>query len=293
MAAPTQPIPGIKLLTLISSTIVGAQSDAVLNLSQELREIVTKNNFGWVNNLSGRQEWSVDHSGLLLDDSGNDFIANSNATLALEFDNGSGDGNQPEYHEIQRLDSIDMTLDAAVAQTGGLDQQLWRYIRPAERSMTIDIEGSYLDPAASPDDVGEEYKEIFARKDSGTVIPARFTIAGHTFESDVAIGDVEISASAQAEDVTISVSMASDGQVTQGGTSFDSSVSMIIDAFFNETLANVALEYQDGGSAVSGSTTFTGSGFFTSVSISAADGEEATLDATIDGDGPLTQSTIP
>ena len=104
---------------------------------------------------------------------------------------------------------------------------------------------------------------------------------------------VEINAAAQGEDVTISVSMASDGQVTQGGTSFDSSVSMIIDAFFNETLANVALEYQDGGSAVSGSTTFTGSGYFTSVSISAADGEEATLDATIDGDGKLERSTIP
>jgi len=291
MAVATEPIPGIKLLTLIGGTVVGAQEDATLSIPTELRELVTKNNFGWVSNLSGMQEWSVEHSGLLLNDSGEEFISNNDASFALEFDNGSGDGNQPEYHTLQYLDSIDVTLEMGVGETGGLDKALWRYITPGERSMSIDIEGSYLDPNDSPDGVGEEYKEIFARKDAGTRLPCRFTIAGHTFESSVAVGDVEITASASSEDATISVSFASSGQVTQDGTSFDSSVSMIIDAFFNETLVTAAIEHRDGGSAVTGSTTFTGDGYFTSVSLSAAHGEEATLDATVEGDGPLNRNT--
>jgi len=291
MAVATEPIPGIKLLTLIGGTVVGAQEDATLSLPTELRELVTKNNFGWVSNLSGMQEWSVEHSGLLLNDSGDEFISNSNAKLELEFDNGSGDGSQPEYHTIQYLDSIDMSLEMGVGETGGLDKALWRYITPGERSMSIDLEGSYLDPNDDEGGVGEEYKELFARKDDGTRLPARFTIAGHEFQSSVAVGDIEITGSASSEDATISVSLASSGEVTQGGTSFDSAVSMIIDAFFNETLVTAAIEHQEDGSAVTGSTTFTGDGYFTSVSISAAHGEEATLDATMEGDGPLDQNT--
>jgi len=287
MAVATEPIPGIKLLTLIDGTVVGAQEEATLSIPTELRELVTKNNFGWVSNLSGMQEWSVEHSGLLLDDSGNEFISNSNASFALEFDNGSGDGNQPEYHTFQYLDSVDMTLEMGVGETGGLDKALWRYITPGEQSMSVDIEGSYLDPNASPDGVGEEYDEVFARKDSGERIPARFTLAGHTFESSVAVGDVEISATAESEDATISVSFASDGQVTQGGTSFDSAVSMIIDAFFNKTLVTASVAHREGGSTVTGSTIYSGDGYFTEVSISATQGEEATLDATVEGDGPL------
>lgn len=287
MAAPTEPIPGIRLLTLIGGTVVGAQTDATLSVPSELRELVTKNNYGWVSNLSGQQEWSVDHSGLVLNSSGEEFISNQNASLELEFDDGGG---TQEWHKIQHLDSIDLSLEAAIAETGGLDSELWRYIRPAQRSMSVDIEGSYLDPAA---DVGQEYQEIFTRKDNSERINARLTIAQKTFTADVAVGDVEISAQADSEDATISVSFASDGQVTEGGTDFDSSIEMILDAFFNETKASLAMEHHDQqGSAVTGSTTFTGDGYFTTIDISAAHGEEATLDATIDGDGPLNRGTI-
>ena len=278
--ASNEPIAGIRLLTKIGSTLVGAQTDATLNVPSELRELVTKDNFGWVSNLSGRQEWSVSHNGLVLNDSGSAFISNQQASLELEI------GDPAAYVEIPSLDSIGMTLTAEMANVGALDKPLWRYIRPAQRSAEFSIEGSYYDPASSN---GEVYAAIMDAKDNSTRIPARFTIAGKTFTCDVAPGDLSITAPAAAEDVSISTSLASDGQVTEGGTAFDSAISMIIDAFFNETEASCAIEHHNDSGVVSGSTSYTGNGYFTSISISAQDGEEATMDAEIMGNGPLSR----
>lgn len=288
MAASENPIAGINLLTKIQSTIVGAQTDATLSVPQELRELITKNEFGWVSNLSSKQEWSVSHSGLVLNSSSEAFISNQNAKLELEVDTTDDSTDNPTLVEIPRLDSIDVTLAAEMAETGALDKALWRFIRPAERSVQIDIEGSYLDPAS---DVGAVYEEIMAAKDAGNNLPFTFTLAGRTFSGDVAFGDMEIAAPGGAEDATISLSMASDDQVTKGGTAFDSSVSMIIDAFFNETEVDCAIEHHDGGSVVTGSTKYTGSGFFGEIALSVADGEEATIDATVEGNGALTRPT--
>ncbi len=104
--------------------------------------------------------------------------------------------------------------------------------------------------------------------------------------------DLEISASTGGEDATVSVNFASDKGITQGGTSFDSSVSMVMDAFFNQTLLSFAMEYQDGGSAVSGSQTYTGDGYLDEATLTLEDGAEATLDADFAGDGALSRSTI-
>jgi hypothetical protein len=279
--ASNEPISGIRLLTKIGSTLVGAQTDATLNVPSELREIITKDDFGFVKNLSGRQEWSVSHSGLVLNDSGDVFISNEQAKLELET------GDPATYVEIPSLDSIGMTLNAEMANVGALDKPLWRYIRPAQRSAEFSIEGSYYDPAS---DNGAVYGAVMDAKDSSTRIPARFTIAGKTFSCSVAPGDLSITAPAASDDVSISVSFASDGQVTQGGTAFDSAISMIIDGFFNETEVACAIEHHNDSGVVSGSTTYTGNGYFTSISISAQDGQEATMDAEVMGNGPLSRA---
>jgi predicted secreted protein len=288
MAAPTTPISGIKLLTKVGSALIGAQTDATLSASQQLAELVTKDNFGWVSNLSGQQEWSVSHSGYVLDNSSEAFMSNQRASLTLTIPDGAG-GTMDVV--IPYLDSIDMSLEAGLADTGGLDRPLWRYVRPAQRSVSIDIEGSYLDPAGDTDG-GAVYDHIWTAKEQSLRIPAVFTVAGNTFTSDIAPGDLEITAPADAEDATISVTFASDGPVANAGTSFDSSVQAILDAFFQESEVTMRMEMQDQGTPVSGSTAYEGNGYFTSIGISVAAGDPATMDAELAGNGALTRPIV-
>jgi hypothetical protein len=285
MAAPESPVTGVNLLTLLGGTVIGAQTGATLTASQELIELITKQDSGFIEHLSGKQDWSVSHSGLLLDSGGSDFMSTGNATLELEFDDGSG---SVQWHTLQRLESLDLTFNQNLAETGGLDRPLWTYRRPAERKMEVDIEGSYLDPAA---DIGEEYDEIWKAKENARTVTAQLTVASRVFSCELAPGDLEISAETGGEDATTSVSFASDGTVTRSGTGFDSSVSMIIDAFFNQSQLSFAMEHREGGSAVTGSTTYTGNGYLDTADLSLEDGSEATLDAEFAGDGALSRST--
>lgn len=285
MAASENPIVGVNLLSKIGGTLIGAQTDASLSASQDLREAITKQNSGFIGHLSGKQDWSVSHSGLVLNDSGSKFIANGNGKLELDIPDGSG-GTQTV--EVPRLSSIDLSLTQNLAETGGLDQPLWTYRRPAERSVGIDIEGSYLDPNST---IGAVYDEIWTAKDNSDVIPFTLTIASKTLTGSIAPGDLEIGASTGGEDATISVSFMADEQVTQGGTAFDSSVSMILDAFFNQTEISFAMEHQSSGTAVTGSTAYEGNGYLADASISIPDGEEVTMDANFNANGPLSRVT--
>ncbi|AFH22425.1 hypothetical protein OSG_eHP25_00020 [environmental Halophage eHP-25] len=286
MAAPTSPISGVTVITEINSTVVAAQTDATLSWPTEVREITTKNDYGWQASLPGMEEWTLEHSGLVINNSGDEFISNSNAKFEIEADFGSG----LAWHTIQYLDSIEATLETGIAETGGLDKSLARYIRPAQRSMSFDIEGSYLDPAAS---VGEEYNELFANRKSSDDVNVRLTFADKTFTGNANVGDVEFSFQGDSEDATVSVSFQSDGQITESGTDFGSGFELFMDAFFNQNSVNVALKHYnlDTFSAVTGSTTWTGSGYISTINLSAAHGEEATADVTVEGDGPLTQGT--
>jgi len=286
MAAPEHPIAGVFLLSKLGGTVIGASTDGQLQASQELIELITKQDSNFIEHLSGEADWSVSHSGFVLDDSGSKFIANGNGKLELEFDDGSG---TTAFHEIPRLSSLDLSFQQNLAETGGLDQALWTFRRPAERMMEVDIEGSYLDPAS---DLGDPYDEIWKAKDNSRDVTAKITVGPRTFSCDLAPGDLEISAETGGEDATVSVNFASDKEITKGGTAFDSSVSMWLDAFFNQSRLAFAMEHREEGSAVTGSTTYTGNGYLDNADISIEDGSEVTLEGEFAADGALSRSTI-
>lgn len=287
MAAPENPIAGVTAVTKIDGTLVGAQTDATLSWPTEVQETVTKNDYGWTSTLAGMEEWSLEQSGLVLNNSGEDFISNNNASLEIEADLGSG---TEGWHTIQYLDSIDATFEMGMAETGGLDKALARYVRPGERSMSVEIEGSYLDPAA---DVGEEYNELLFNRKSSSSINTRLTLAQKEFTTQVNVGDVSFDFPAESEDATISMTLQSDGKPTEGGSDFGTGFELFLDAFFNKSSVNAAVElHDDTGSAITGSTTHTGTGYISSLSLSASHGDPAEADVTITGDGPLSNSTI-
>jgi len=303
MAAPENVIVGVDLKLQYDTTtdgtdnptLIGTQTGGTLSLSPDQRDILLKNEAGgtatdYKGRLSGNKTWEVSHEGLVLNGSDEYHIANGNASLKLKVDITDDGTENPEFVEVPRLESIDFTLTQEIAETGGLDRELWRYIRPAEREFSIDISGSYVDPAS---DLGALYDELWAAMVNGTRLPAKLTVYDKTFEGDVAIGDFSLEGATGGEDASIDLSLASDGALTIGGTAFGSGVEGIFKAFDNQHSVGVAMLHYSGGSPNSGATKFTGSGYFSEVSLSITDGEEITTSTSLQGDGKITKEPIP
>lgn len=278
---PNDAVVGVNMLVAVDGTLIAGQTGADLSISQELREILTKTDANWASSLSGRQQWSISSQSVVLDENADAYIANGKATLELEIPDGAG-GTQTV--EVPRLSSIDFTLAQNLAPTGGLDRALWRYLRPAERRWSIDIQGSYVDPLG---DKGDTYDAILTAKSSGARLPATLTVDGKTFSGEVAPGDLTISAQTGGEDAQVSVAFGGDGPMTQAGEDFPTGLEEIFDLFETQNEVDAAMEYHEDGSQVAGATQFTGSGYFSEVSLSIADGEEITMSSTLEGNGPL------
>lgn len=294
MAASENAVVGVDLKLQHGGTLIGTQTGGSLSISPDLGEILLKNDASgsptdFKGRLSGEQSWDVSHEGLLLNGSEEYHIANGNAKLELEVDTTDDSTDNPSYVEIPRLESIDFTLAQEIAETGGLDRALWRYLRPAEREFTVDVSGSYVDPAS---DLGAVYDGLMTARDNGTNVPARLTVMGKTFEGDVAIGDTSIDGQTGGEDATIEVSMASDGPLTTGGSAFGTGIESIFTAWENQNLVDVGMLHYTDGSPTTGATKFTGSGYLTEVAIGITDGEEITCSTSLAGDGALSRGTI-
>jgi len=285
MSATSDAVVGVDMKAQLNGSLISLSTDASLQVSPDLREILLKsdasgNATDWKARLSGEQEWSLDQEGLLAGDSDNYDLANSNAHFKI--DPGSG------LVEVPLLDSVDFTLSQDLADVGGIDQPLWRYLRPAEREFSVDISGSYVEPTTS---TGSPYDEMLTARDNGENLPMKLEVFGKTFSGDVAIGDTSIEGSTGGESASIDISMESDGELTTGG-SFGAGLDGIFSAFMSKSSVDVGMLHYDGGAPKTGTKKFTGSGYYSEVSISLSAGEEITTSGTVEGDGPLSMGTV-
>jgi predicted secreted protein len=309
MAVSENPIVGVDLKLQYDATadgtdnpvLIGTQTDGSLSVSPDIRDIILKNTedgspTDWKDRIAGNREWEVSHEGLLLNNSSEYKISTDNAKLELvdvQVDTDDDGTDETTTLEIPRLDSIDFTLTQELAETGGLDRELWTYYRPAEREYSLDISGSWLDPNSN---LGQVYEPVLERLlGSQSAVTMKLTVMGEKiFKGDVLIGDYSLDASTGGEDATVELTLPSKGELTNpsGSTAFDSSIDNIFDAWMNKREIDVGMVHYNGDSERTGSTKLSGSGFFSEVSISLSDGEEATVSSTIQGNGALSKSTV-
>jgi len=284
---------GVDLKTELNGSLISLTTNSSLNVSPDLREILLKsdaqgNPTDWKARLSGTQEWSVEHEGLLADSDDDFDLANSNASLEMEVDTTDDNTDNPQLVEVPLLDSIDFTLTQELAETGGIDQPLWRFIRPAEREFSIDISGTYVEPTSSN---GAVYNELLEARDNGTNVPMELNVFGKTFSGDVAIGETSLEGSTGGEDAEIDISMASSGALTTTG-SFGAGLDDIFSAFMGKNSVDVGMLHYGNSGPETGTLKLTGTGYYGEVSISLSSGEEITSSATVEGDGALSMGTV-
>lgn len=272
-------ISGINLLLALDGTAVAAQSNATLSASQEIVEIITKNEFGFTSNLSSDQSWSVSHDGYLTKESGDHFLAIGEATFSIDVG-----GTMTVVPGIQ---SVSLSLTQELTETPpGIDEATnWTYRRPSRRSFSIDVDGHYYDPADEP-----TYDAILDAKDAGETLDFELTVAGLTFTGSLAPGDLEIEAGADGDNATYSLSSAGDGEIIKTGTS-ETSIGKVLDAYFTQAMWTVLLKHEVDGTQVDGSTEWTGDAYLSEATLDIERGDQVSLSADFQGDGALTRPT--
>lgn len=264
---------GVNVLLQLSGSRYAAQTDATLNIPQELREIVTKTNDNFINHLSGKQEWSVDQDSYYFDDQSEAFISNGRISMRVNI----GTDATPNYVEFARLTSIDLNLTQNLAEVSSLDRPLWRYLRPAERSWTVDVTGNYYDEA------GYGLNEVFDAKENRERLDVEIDLDGRVLSGTVATGDFDLSASTGGESAEFNLTFGGDG-VLQSGTSVGSPTDEAFDLYFGQTLVPVTIEI------VNEQNWFEGSAYLGDLSVSVPEGEEPTISFDLQGSGPIARA---
>lgn len=285
---------GVDLKTQLNSSLIALHTSSSLNVSPELQDIIVKadssgNPTDWARRIQGVAEWSAEHSGPLAGSGSTEpKVSDPNMSMKLELDVTDDSTSNPQLVTIPLLESVDFNLTQEIAQTGGMSEALWRYIRPDTRDYELSLSGTYVEPTATEVPYDEILDKLLDRNTNN--VPFELNVLGVTFTGDVEIGDASISAETGGESATIDLTLSANSDLTKSG-SFESSIEAAFSAFMNKNSVDVGMLHYDGSSPETGTTKLTGSGYYSELNISMSRGEPIEVDGTVEGDGPLSKGT--
>jgi len=286
---------GVDLKSRLNSNLIALHTASSLNISPELVDLIVKadaqgNPTDWARRIQGVAEWSAEHEGALAGSGDTKpSVSDPNMTFKLEVDTTDDSTDNPTLVEVPLLDSLDFSLEQELAQTGGMDKPLWRYVRPDTRDYTIDLSGTYVEPTSSNGAVYKATLEKILNRATDN-LPFELTVLGVTLSGEVEIGDSSIEAETGGEEAQIDLSLSANSDLSKSG-SFESSIEAAFNAFMNKNSVDVGMLHYDGSSPETGTTKLSGTGYYSELNISLGRGEEITVDGTIEGDGPLSMGT--
>jgi hypothetical protein len=245
----------------------------------------------WARRLQGVAEWSTDHSGALAGSGATKpKTSDPNMSFKLKVDTTDDGTDNPALVEVPLLDSVEFNLNQELAETGGMSEPLWRYVRPDTRDFELSLSGTYMEPTTSEGAVYDETLDKMLARASDN-LPFELDVLGVTFSGEVEIGDASIQADTGGESATIDLTLSGNSDLSKSG-SFESSIEAAFDAFMGQNSVDVGIIHYDGSSPETGTSKFTGSGYYSELSIALERGQEVTVDGTVEGNGALSKGTV-
>lgn len=292
MATQDSAVVGVDLKSRLNSNLIALHTSSTMSISPELVDLIVKadgagNATDFARRVQGVAEWSAEHEGPLAKQGEvTPQVADQSMSLKLEVDANGDDTAQ--LVEVPLLDSVEFTLEQEMAQTGGLDQPLWRYVRPDTRDFEISLSGTYVEPSESG-----VHKALLERvlQRSTDQLPFELNVLGVTFSGQVEIGDVSVEAETGGEDAQIDLTLSANSDLSKSG-SFESSIEAAFSAYMNKSSVQVGMLHYDGSSPETGTTKLSGSGYYSELGVTMERGSEVTVSGTIEGDGPLSLGTV-
>jgi len=282
MAAPSNEVVGVNVLTKYGGTLVGGQTDLSLEKSVNLQEVEDKEAGFFGNSIPGFKE-----SQISLDNAytgtGGEHLLGKDDNVKVELT--SEDGNTTET--VQGLQEMTCTLESDLTEVQTFQSVDAKEYRVAGQSLDLSLSGQYFDPEATD---GAGHDLILSAEESGEYLTLALTFGALTIEGDIRPEDWTLQAPAGNETATFDSNFRHEGVITHSG-SIDGGLDAAIDAWFNRNTLSLLVEYQEGGSTVTGATKYESSAFVSTLELSGTQGEPLNLNQDLEVTGGLTRGT--
>jgi len=211
-------------------------------------------------------------------------ISGVDVTVEEDVTDSTGDGTMTRLPAIPGLQSITLSMEQELNETPpGIDAATgWSYYTPLRRDWTIEMDGHYYHPQNDP-----TYKTVNDAIDEGEQLDATLDVLGLTFSGAIANDSREIEAGTD-DNAAYSFSFGGSDTLSKSGSA-ESTISSLLDLYFNQSSATVALKHKVDGSVVKPSTTWSGSAYISSLEIELARNEYPSISGEFQGDGALTR----
>jgi hypothetical protein len=282
MAAPSNEIVGVNLLTKANGTLIGGQTDLTLEKTLNLQEVEDKSAGFFGKSIPGFKESSITADNAYTG-SGGEHILGENDNVQVELT--SQDGNTTEV--VQGLQEMTCTLESDLTEVQTLQSVDAKEYRVAGQSLDLSLSGQYFDPAATD---GAGHDLILSAEEADETLTLSLIFGALTISGDIRPEDWSLSAPAGNETATFDSTFRHEGVISRGGT-IDAGLDAIISAWFNRNTVAALLEYQEGGAAVTGATKYEGDGFVSRLELSGTEGEPLDLNYDLQITGGLTRDT--
>lgn len=282
MAAPTDQVPGVNILTKANGTLVGGQTDATLEVTSNLQEVEGKSAGFFNKSIAGFDEWTLSadnaHTG-----SGGDHVIGKNGNVKVDLTAEGGS----TAETLQGLQELDLSLESDFEEVQTFQTASWKEFIVTGQTLDLSLTADYFDPAAAN---GAAHDLVLAAQENDELLQLSLTFGALTISGDIRPSDWSLSAPGDNSIATFEPSFRHEGAISHSGT-VDGGLDAILDAYFNRNTVSNLLEYQEGGTAVTGATKYEGDGYVSSIELSGSQGEPLDFNYEIQGDGALTRAT--
>ena len=282
MAAPSNEVVGVNLLAKYGGTLIGGQTDLSLEKSVNLQEVEDKQSGFFGDSIPGFRETQISADNAYTG-SGGDHLLGENDNVEVELT--SQDGNTTEV--VQGLQEMTCTLESDLVEVQTFQSADAKEYRVAGQSLDLSLSGQYFDPQATD---GAGHDLILSAEEAGEILTLTLTFGALSISGDIRPEDWTLSAPAGNETATFDSTFRHEGAITHSGT-VDGGLDAGIDAWFNRGTVSALVEYQEGGSAVSGATKYEGSAYVSTLELAGTQGEPLDLNFDLEVTGGLTRNT--
>lgn len=263
--------------------LLEGETSTQLEHTENLIDLITKDAGYWGEKIPGLAEWSLSLESVFTDDSGEHKVG-GDGIVKVEVKGQSG-----SWQEVEGLDEAEITFSSETDTRGGLEDPLWRYLKVTGLGMEVSMSGDWYDPQATS---GAAYDEMLTAQENANPLDIRVTIGALTFEGEARPGDWSGDFPGGNEDASGDWALMHDSEITRASGVVEDALDLLISTYFaRDRVSSFVRKFDDQGNEQSGATAFTGESVLSDLTFTASRGEELTVSATQEGDGPLKRIT--
>ena len=271
MAATTTVLNGNDFLLKVGGNAIGGGMDADLTIEQALEDVTNDTAPNWRKLLESTRQWMLSFSSMYLE--GGEEINGIDLDITV--------GGTSLKGLTSATLKIAVNTSDIVNTTTGYD----RNIATKARSLTLDVEFDYYDPAGTGAEAyGTVLGEVLGTTAGGLATVVTFG-ASASFSGTAKPANVKV-AKTQSDHVKGTLTLEFSGAVTNGTTGADTGMAALLTALFDSTLVTSLTALI--GTTVVGNTEYTGTVYPTDLTISVPFVGRVDVSGTLTGSGALT-----